>query len=319
MRTHKLGKQGPEITVVGFGAWEAGGESYGPNSSESEVIEAIQASLDSGMDWIDTAEVYGDGVSEQLVGKALQGRRDRVFLATKVGPKPEGTGFAPDEVRRACRASLERLQTDRIDLYQLHWPDSSGVPLEETWGAMAGLVDDGLVRYVGVSNFPVPFIETCMSIRHVDSLQPQFSLLYVELRDLITWCGEQGIGVIAYGPIAFGLLTGAIDATTEFHPQDWRSGGNGGGSWDRLFRPGKIERSLAVVDGLRPIAERLGCSVGQLALAWVFHQPGVTSAIAGSRNPKHIRENAEAGDLELDEKTLEEIEALIPLGPDFSG
>jgi aryl-alcohol dehydrogenase-like predicted oxidoreductase len=319
MRTHKLGKQGPEITVVGFGAWEAGGESYGPNSSESEVIEAIQASLDSGMDWIDTAEVYGDGVSEQLVGKALQGRRDRVFLATKVGPKPEGTGFAPDEVRRACRASLERLQTDRIDLYQLHWPDSSGVPLEETWGAMAGLVDDGLVRYVGVSNFPVPFIETCMSIRHVDSLQPQFSLLYVELRDLITWCGEQGIGVVAYGPIAFGLLTGAIDATTEFHPQDWRSGGNGGGSWDRLFRPGKIERSLAVVDGLRPIAERLGCSVGQLALAWVFHQPGVTSAIAGSRNPKHIRENAEAGDLELDEKTLEEIEALIPLGPDFSG
>jgi aryl-alcohol dehydrogenase-like predicted oxidoreductase len=320
MRTHKLGKQGPEITVVGFGAWEAGGESYGPNSSESEVIEAIQASLDSGMDWIDTAEVYGEGVSEQLVGKALQGRRDRVFLATKVGPKPEGTGFAPDEVRRACQASLERLQTDRIDLYQLHWPDSSGVALEETWGAMAGLVDDGLVRYVGVSNFPVPFIETCMSIRHVDSLQPQFSLLYVELRDLITWCGEQGVGVIAYGPIAFGLLTGAIDATTEFHPQDWRSGSEGGaGTWDRLFRPGKIERSLAVVDGLRPIAERLGCTIGQLALAWVFHQPGVTSAIAGSRNPKHIRENAEAGDLELDEKILEEIEALIPLGPDFSG
>jgi aryl-alcohol dehydrogenase-like predicted oxidoreductase len=317
MKKQTLGKHGPEISVVGFGAWEAGGESYGPNSSEAEVIEAIHTALDAGIDWIDTAEVYGSGVSEQLVGKALQGRRDGVFLATKVAPKPEGTGFGSEDVRRACQRSLDRLQTDRIDLYQLHWPDSSGVPVEDSWGAMGRLVDEGLVRHIGVSNFPVPFIETCMSIRHVDSLQPQFSLLYLELRDLIKWCGEQGIGVVPYGPLAFGLLTGALDANTRYHPEDWRSGGSGDSSYDRLFRPGKIEHSLSVTDGLRPIADRLGCTVGQLALAWVFHQSGVTSAIAGSRNPKHVRENAEAGDIELDEKSLEEIEALIPLGPDF--
>src|SRR6266576_1440736 len=146
------------------------------------------------------------------------------------------------------------VQTCALPIYQLHWPDSSGVPLQETWEAMAGLVEEGLVGSIGVSNFPVPFIEQCMSIRHVDSLQPHFSLLYLELRDVIRWCGEQGIGVVAYGPLAFGLLTGALDANTEYHPQDWRSGGQGG-YHDRLFAPGKIERSLAVVDGLRPIAE----------------------------------------------------------------
>ena len=154
--------------------------------------------------------------------------------------------WVPDQIRRACEASLERLQTDRIDLYQLHWPDSTGVPLEETWEAMAGLVEEGLVGSIGVSNFPVPFIERCMAIRHVDSLQPNFSLLYLELRDAIRWCGDRGIGVVAYGPLAFGLLTGAIDKGTEFHPRDWRSGGGGMSYYDRLFAPGKIERSLAV-------------------------------------------------------------------------
>jgi aryl-alcohol dehydrogenase-like predicted oxidoreductase len=319
MKRKKLGKQGPDISVIGFGAWEAGGEHYGPNPSEDEVMEAIHTALDSGMDWIDTAEVYGMGTSEKLVGRALEGRRDDVFVATKLAPSPAGSGFARDEVRRGCEASLGRLGTDRVDLYQLHWPDSGSVPLQETWEAMAGLVEEGLVGHIGVSNFPVPFIETCMSIRHVDSLQPHFSLLYLELREVIRWCGERGIGVVAYGPLAFGLLTGAIDANTEFHPQDWRSGGQEMGYYSRLFGPGKLERSLAVVDGLRPIAERLGCTVGQLSLAWVFHQDGVTSAIAGSRNPKHVRENAEAGDVELDQKTLTEIEELIPLGPAFSG
>src|SRR5256885_2659991 len=159
MRHEKLGKRGPEISVVGFGAWEAGGEHYGPNPPEDEVIDAIRAALDAGIDWIDTAEVYGMGTSEKLVGRAIADRRDGVFLATKVAPAPEGTGFAPDEIRRACEASLGRLATDRIDLYQLHWPDGGRVPLESTWEAMAGLVDEGLVRFIGVSNFPKPFIE----------------------------------------------------------------------------------------------------------------------------------------------------------------
>src|SRR6266540_367243 len=143
MRSRKLGRQGPEISVIGFGAWEAGGEHYGPNPPEDEVIGAIHAALDAGIDWIDTAEVYGTGVSEKIVGRALEGRRDGVFLATKVAPAPEGTGFAADEIRRACQGSLERLRTDRIDLYQLHWPDSGRVPLQETWEAMAGLVQEG--------------------------------------------------------------------------------------------------------------------------------------------------------------------------------
>jgi aryl-alcohol dehydrogenase-like predicted oxidoreductase len=317
MRTRKLGSRGPEITVVGFGAWEAGGDMWGPNQSEDQVVEAIRASLDAGMNWIDTAEVYGDGTSEELVGRAIQGRREEIVLATKVAPEPAGTGFRPDEVREACQKSLKRLSTDWIDLYQLHWPDEKGVPLEDTWGAMAGLVEDGLVRCIGVSNYGREQIELCLKIHHVDSLQPQFSMLHLYHRELIAWCGEQGVGVVAYGPLAFGLLTGVIDHTTTFHPRDWRSGGMGMEAHDEMFAPGKLERSLAVVDGMRPIAERLGCGLADLALAWVIHQSGVTSAIAGSRNPQHVRENARAGDISLDQDTLDELEGLIQLGPAF--
>ena len=147
--------------MVGFGCWEAGGTAWGPNESEDSVIEAILAGLDAGIDWVDTAEVYGDGVSETIVGRALAGRRDAVTVATKVGPSPEGTGFRPEEVRKACEQSLARLNTDRIDIYQLHWLDETGVPLEETWGAMSELVDAGLVRHIGVSNFEQKQIEVC--------------------------------------------------------------------------------------------------------------------------------------------------------------
>jgi aryl-alcohol dehydrogenase-like predicted oxidoreductase len=311
MRTQRLGSQGPEISVIGFGAWEAGGSEWGPNPSDQQVIEAIQAGLDAGITWVDTAEVYGDGTSEELVGRAIRGRRDQVVVATKVAPRPDGTGFRGEEVRAACEGSLKRLGTDRIDLYQLHWRDDQ-VPVEETWEAMAGLVDDGLVRAIGVSNFDQELIERCESIRHVDSLQPHFSMLRLENRDLIRWCGERGTGVVAYAPLGYGLLTGAISKDTRFHPRDWRSRGG------RMFAPGKIDRSLAVVDGLRLSAERLGITLAQLALAWTFHQPGVTSAIAGSRNPDHVRQNAGAGEVDLDQAKLAEIEELLPLGPDFA-
>jgi aryl-alcohol dehydrogenase-like predicted oxidoreductase len=316
MKTKRLGSHGPEISVVGFGAWEAGGEAYGPNESEEQVIEAINSGIDAGINWIDTAEVYGRGTSERIVGRAIAGRRDDVLIATKVAPKSEGTGHRASEVRRACEGSLERLGIERIDLYQLHWPDGR-VPLEETWEAMAGLVDDGLVRWIGVSNYGREEIERCDAIRHVDSLQPQFSLLHVKHRELIEWCGENGVGVIPYGPLAYGLLTGAITAETTFDPGDWRASG-GASYYDNLFAPGKFERSLAVVERARPIADRVGVTVAQLALAWTFHQPGVTSAIAGSRNPEHVRQNAEAGDVELDRKTLDELDQLIPLGPAFA-
>jgi aryl-alcohol dehydrogenase-like predicted oxidoreductase len=315
MQTKPLGSQGPEISVVGFGAWEAGGDAWGPNPSDDEAVEAMRAGFEAGINWIDTAEVYGDGKSEDLVARAIEDRRDAVFVATKVAPRPDGTGFRRDEVRAACEASLKRLGIDVIDLYQLHWTDDA-VPVEETWEAMAGLVDEGLVRHIGVSNFERELIERCLGIRHVDSLQPHFSMLHLANRDLIRWCGEQGIGVVAYGPLAFGLLTGAIDMDTRFDPSDWRSGG--GGSYRRFFAPGKKERSLAVTEGLRLVARRLGVSVSQLALAWTFHQPGVTSAIAGSRNPKHVRENAAAGEVELDEATLAELEEILRRGPEFA-
>jgi aryl-alcohol dehydrogenase-like predicted oxidoreductase len=318
MNRQRLGSRGPEISVIGFGAWEAGGDMWGPNESEDEIVQAIQTGLDAGVTWIDTAEVYGEGTSEEIVARAIPGRREDVFLATKVAPEPSGTGHRPDQVREACRNSLKRLSTDWIDLYQLHWPDDTGAPLDETWGAMAGLVDEGLVRFIGMSNYEQAEIAQCEAIRHVDSLQPQFSMLNLDHRDLIRWCGENGVGVVAYGPLAFGLLTGAIDQSTRFHEKDWRSGGMDMDAYDRMFAPGKIERSLAVADAMGPIAHRFGISVSQLALAWVFHQPGVTSAIAGSRNPKHVRENAEAGDVTLDRETLQELEGTLEMGPDFA-
>ncbi len=299
MKRRQLGSSGPEFSVIGYGAWEAGGADWGPNDSEEAVIAAMQAAMDAGVDWIDTAEVYGRGVSESLVGRAVSGRRDEVLIATKVAPAPEGTGLRPEQVRAACEASLRRLGTDRIDLYQLHWPDETGVPLEDTWGAMTELIEGGMVRFAGVSNFEREQIERCEAIRHVDSLQPEFSLLATEERELIRWCGEAGIGVISYSPLGAGLLTGSIAPGTAF--TDWRADAKEGFLAD-------LEGSFAAVDRLRPVAERLGITLAQLALAWNIAQPGVTAAIAGSRNPTHVRANAAAADVELDDGALSEIE-----------
>jgi aryl-alcohol dehydrogenase-like predicted oxidoreductase len=222
-----------------------------------------------------------------------------------VAPAPEGSGFTPAQVRSACEKSLGRLGTDRIDLYQLHWPDETGVPLEETWGAMGDLQDAGLVRHIGVSNFDRGQIEDCLAIRHVDSLQPEFSMLTRANGDLIRWCGEQGVGVVSYAPLAYGLLTGAITTETRFPDGDWRGTEQDEGPFSDL------EASLAIVEAVRPVADRLGCGLAELALAWNTHQPGVTSAIAGSRNPAHVRTNASAGDIELDDVTLKELDTLL--------
>jgi aryl-alcohol dehydrogenase-like predicted oxidoreductase len=305
MWRRRLGSHGPEISVIGYGAWEAGGTQWGPNESDATVIDAIRAGLDAGIDWIDTAEVYGDGESERLVGRAVAGRRDAVTIASKVAPRPNGSGFRPEQVRAACEGSLRRLGTDRIDLYQLHWPDGSGVPIEDTWAAMGELQDADQVQAIGVSNFDREQIERCLSIRHVDSLQPEFSMLDRHHADLIGWCGERGVGVVSYGPLAYGLLTGAIGRDTRFGPGDWRGGRHDEGPFADL------DRSLAAVERARPIAKRLGCTLAELALAWNVHQPGVTAAIAGSRNAEHVRTNAAAGDLELDEATLGELDAIL--------
>ena len=311
MKMRALGSAGPEISVVGYGAWEAGGMAWGPNPPDDQTIEAMRAGIDTGINWIDTAEVYGGGRSESLVARALEGRDD-VLVFTKVAPRRAGTGFDRDGIRKAAEKSLDRLGRDRIDLYQLHWPDRK-VRVEETWEAMAALVEEGLARWIGVSNFERDLIERCESIRHVDSLQPEFSMLRREGRDdLFPYCERNGTGVIAYGPLGYGLLTGAFDKDTKFGDDDWRSGKHGMGAYEDLFAPGTFERNIDFVDSLRPITLGLGIKPSQLALAWTWHQQGVTAAIAGSRSPAHVVENAAAGDVELSAEVLDEIESLLP-------
>lgn len=304
-----LGSRGPRISVVGYGAWEIGGAHYGPNPSEDAVLAAVRSALDAGMSWIDTAEVYGFGTSETLVGKAIKGRRDEALIATKVAPAPVGTGFEPNQIREAAKKSLHRMSIDHLDLYQLHWfPEEETVPIEETWGAMAELVEEGLVRHIGVSNFGQEAIERCLRIAHVDSLQPEYSMLSRGEEELIAWCGRAGIGVIVYGPLAYGLLTGAIDETTRFSSGDWRSGQLPGVDYyESLFAPEARSKPLQVAERLKPIAEASGVMLSQLALAWTLRQEGVTAAIAGSRNPEHVRENAAAGEIVLDPDTLKAI------------
>ena len=310
MRTRKLGSSGSEISVVGYGSWEAGGMAWGDNPPDAEVVAAMHAAIDAGMTWIDTAEVYGGGRSEELVGEALEGHDD-VLVFTKVAPKPAGSGFHRAGVRSAAEASLRRLGRDQIDLLQLHWQDRR-VPIEETWEAMASLVEDGLVRWIGLSNFGRELIERCETIRHVDSLQPHFSMLMHQGGDdLFTFCESNGTGVICYGPLAFGLLTGRFTKETKFAKNDWRGGGHGIGYYKDLFAPGKFEDNINTVEELRPIAERIGVSLPQLALAWALHQTGVTGVIAGSRSADHVRDNAGAADVTLDQKDLDDIESIL--------
>jgi methylglyoxal reductase len=311
MELRKLGQMGPEISVVGYGAWEAGGDMWGVNDSEATVISAMQAAIDAGMNWIDTAEVYGRGRSEQLVGRAVAGRRDEVLIFTKLAPKPSGSGFQADQVEAGIRRSLERLGTDHVDLYQLHWPDMS-VPIEETWTAMAQLQDAGLTRHIGLSNVDRRLAERCLGIRHVDSVQNELSLFRRDDQTrLLPWLEEQGVGYLAYGPLAFGLLTGAIHEDTTFPEDDWRSGSMGMSNYGRLFAARVRGAKLAMVERLKPIADRLGTSLATLALRWTVQQRGVTAAIAGSRNPEHVHANAQAGDLRLDEATMQEIDAIF--------
>jgi aryl-alcohol dehydrogenase-like predicted oxidoreductase len=315
MQKHRLGSAGPEISVIGYGSWEAGGSGWGPNPADEQVIAAMHAGFGAGITWVDTAEIYGRGKSEELVGRALHDHPD-VLVFTKVAPAPAGTGFTSDSVRKAAENSLARLGRDHIDLFQLHWQDGD-VPLEETWSAMATLQQEGIARAIGLSNFDRADIERAEKIAHVDSLQPHFSMLHPKGRDdLLPFCKGNGTGVIAYGPIAFGLLSGAVDADTAFSDDDWRSGKHRmQGYYDQFYAPGVFEKNLAVVEALKPIADRLSIPLAQLALAWVFHQDGATGAIAGSRQPHHVEENAAAGTIALEQKDLDEIDSIIAAGP----
>jgi aryl-alcohol dehydrogenase-like predicted oxidoreductase len=316
MRQRGLGTSGVVASVIGLGGVELGPDD-GEDPDVARAVRVIETAIDHGIDWIDTSENYYDTRNEALIGAALAKVGGAVQVATKVAPGSAGSGggsgFRPEQVRRACEASLRRFGRDAIDIYFLHWPDETGVPLAETWGAMAELADAGLVRAVGMSNYDVAEIERCHAIRAVDVVEEGLSLVdHLENRSLAQHCARLGIAVTVYEPLASGVLGGKpIDEVRAV----W-SAWSDMPFYQRLLIPGRAERSWAVVDGLRAIAARLDATVAQLAIAWVLYQAGVTSAIAGSRSGGHIAENARAAELDLTE-VLEAIDALIPLGPAF--
>ncbi len=239
-----------------------------------------------------------------------------IKVSSKVAP--DASGFRADQIRKAFIGSLERLGIDRLDMYLLHWPDESGVPLEETWTAMRQLVDDGLINLAGLSNFDQAQIELCQTIGPVDVIQEGLSPIdHLDTLELARWCQQQGIGVVTYEPLGSGMLAGAIHGPDDLQRvvgddyQEW-------GFWQRLFAPGKFDRSAIVRDGMLEIAERIGCSLPQLALAWNIQQAGVSATLAGTSNPAHARTNAEAADVVLTRDQIDEIDTLITLGPTFA-
>jgi aryl-alcohol dehydrogenase-like predicted oxidoreductase len=315
-----LGTTGMDITTVGFGAWAIGGGDWafgwGPQD-DADSIAAIRHAIDRGINWIDTAAVYGLGHSEEVVRRALEGipRESRPFVFTKGGlvwdernrmETPRQT-LDPASIRRECEASLRRLGVERIDLYQFHWPDASGVPIEASWGEMVRLIDEGKVRAGGVSNFDVELLERCERIRHVDSLQPPFSLIRREAAEReLPWCAAHGTGVIVYSPMQSGILTDRFSAerVAAFADDDWRRR-------SPEFQQPRLARNLVLRNALRPIAERHGASVAAVAVAWTLAWPAVSGAIVGARTPAQIDGWIAAGNLTLDDRDLDEIAAAI--------
>jgi myo-inositol catabolism protein IolS len=315
MELRQLGTSGVSISRVGLGGYELGPE---PDEEPDvdRAVRVIETAIEAGVNWLDTSENYLETRNESLIGAALS-RLDGGFLvASKVAPgalySGGGSGFRREQVHRACRESLRRLGRDRLDVYFLHWPDDTGVRLEETWGAMAELADEDLVRAIGMSNYELEDVERCHAQRAVDVVEVGLNLIdYLEDRPSIARCGELGIPATIYEPLASGILS---DKTREQVLAVWTGPWLESEFYKRLLGPGRAERSFAVADGIRPIAERLGATVAQVAIAWVLHQPGVAAAITGSRNGGHVRENADAAGLDLTE-ALEELEELIPRGP----
>jgi aryl-alcohol dehydrogenase-like predicted oxidoreductase len=314
--TRRLGSDGPEITTLGFGTWAlAGRYRFGWGAvDDDESVAAIRRAIEAGMTWVDTAPTYGDGHSEEVVGRALEPFRvgEEVLVFTKCG-RPWRAGevyydLRPESIRQECEASLRRLRVERIDLFQLHWPDYSGAtPPEESWGTMAELVDEGKVRWIGVCNHDLPRLQACEAVRHVDSLQPPLSLLNRNARlELLPWAREHGTGVIAYSPMASGLLTGSFnrEGLARLAEDDWRRRA-------APFQEPQLSRNLAFVERLEPIAARLAETVAALALAWALAVPGVTGAIVGARRPSQLDDWLGAVELELDEQTLAEIETTL--------
>lgn len=316
--TTALGKTDLEITRVGLGAWAIGGGGWqggwGPQD-DAESIATIHRAVELGVNWIDTAAAYGLGRAEEVVGRAVRGLPDgeRPLLFTKSGLVWEEGGTtvsnvgAPASIRRECEDSLRRLGVDVLDLLQIHWPATDGTPVEQTWSTMADLVDEGKVRYIGVSNFDVDLLEACEAVRHVDTYQPELNLLVRgAAATTLPWCEAHGTGVVVYSPMRSGLLTGRYtrERAESLPDDDWRS------SHPDFQEPG-LTTNLAVVDRLRTIAGELGCTLPELAVAWTLAWPAVHGAIVGARRPSQLDDWIGAAAIELDDDRLDEIAAVL--------
>lgn len=318
--TRPLGSSGFQITTVGFGSWAIGGGGWafgwGPQD-DAESIAAMRHALELGINWIDTAAVYGLGHSEEVVGKLFRElpASERPLIFTKCGliwdaDNPMETAkriLEPESIRRECEASLRRLGVERIDLYQFHWPDESGTLVEDSWATMVELIEEGKVRAAGVSNFSVDLLERCEAIRHVDSLQPLFSMISRGAAEkLLPWCKNHNTGVICYSPMQSGILTDGFtsERVAKMASDDWRRRGP-------QFQEPALSRNLALRDALRPIAGPQGVSVSAVAIAWTLSWPGVSGAIVGARTPAQVDGWIEAAGLQLTQRDLAEIAAAI--------
>jgi len=318
--TRPLGRSGLRITRVGFGSWAVGGGGWsfgwGPQD-DAESLATMRHALERGINWIDTAAVYGLGHSEELVGRLVHELppAERPLIFTKCGmiwderhpmAAPRQV-LKPESIRRECEASLRRLGVERIDLYQFHWPDETGTFLEDSWAAMVRLVEEGKVRAAGLSNFDTRRLDRCETIRHVDSLQPPFSMINRAAgKREIPWCSSHETGVIVYSPMQSGLLTNTFTAgrVAALAPDDWRRNAPD-------FRPPRLGRNLALRDALRPIADRHGTSVSAIAIAWTLAWPGVTGAIVGARTAEQVNGWIEAAATLLTATDLDEITSAI--------
>ena len=319
LNTRRLGTTDMQITTVGFGAWAIGGGGWrfgwGPQD-DAISIATIRHAVEQGVNWIDTAAIYGLGHSEEVVGRALREipANQRPYVFTKCGmiadparPYEEPKiNLQPASIRREVEASLRRLGVERIDLYQFHWPDP-GTPLEDSWQEMVSLVREGKVRTAGVCNFDLALLERAESIRHVDSLQPPFSLIQRRAAaDVIPWAAAHGTGVIVYSPMQSGLLTDTFTAerVRAMAEDDWRR-------TSPDFNEPTLSRNLALRDSLRPIARRHGTTVSAVAIAWALAWPGVTGAIVGARSPEQADGWIAAGSLALTHDDVVEITQAI--------
>jgi len=313
MRTRQLGYTDLKLTTVGLGTWAMGGPwqfGWGPQDDD-EAIATISASLETGINWIDTAPVYGLGHSEELVGKALKQTSHKPIIATKCSllwndKREKVSCLKAESIRQECHDSLERLGIETIDLYQIHWPEPEE-DIEQAWEEMAKLAKEGKIRYLGVSNFNVEQIKRLQKIHPVASLQPPYSMLHREVEDeLLAYCAQNDIGVVAYSPMQRGLLTGKFspERLASLPLDDHRRR-------NPDFHEPQFTTTLELVERLGPIAERNGKALAQLSISWVLRRSEVTAAIVGARKPEQILETAPASDWDLNEEDIDQIEHLL--------